>query len=125
MANILFIDDDPSSLEVLGKAAELLGHRASLHNSAKAGLEAAQKEQPDLILLDLMMPGRDGWSVLDDLKALPGVERIPVAVLSADDRLTSSGETDHPGAQAYLSKPITLAILKEIIEKLTPSDKNI
>jgi CheY-like chemotaxis protein len=121
MAKILFIDDDPITLELMGSAAKLLGHQAVLAHSGKQAIEIAISDQPKMIFLDMMMPDQDGLTVLKELKQLPVTSSIPVIILSAGTSENDSIEAEMAGASGYLSKPIPLQTLMETIHKYTPS----
>ena len=71
----VFIDDDILTLNLMGKVAELLGQEALLGSTAGAGLEMAESENPDLILVDLRMPDRNGIEVVQALRSLPAIEK--------------------------------------------------
>lgn len=117
MACILFVDDDPYTLETLTKAAELFGHQAVLAGSGGEALRLLASERPDLIFIDLMLPDMDGLQVLAQVKSFAGQGDVPVYVLSA---AIERGLSEHAlalGAQAYLSKPLRLQTLLEVIQR--------
>lgn len=119
MANILFVDDDPITLEILGKAARILGHTPTLVNEARPAIQVAGVLQPDLIMMDMMMPDMDGIDVLTHLKAQPITSTIPVVILSAGATPDDAVQAINAGAQEYLMKPVSLATLIETIRKYT------
>ena len=79
--------------------------------TGEAGLEAALRDRPDLILLDLHLPGMHGEEVLRRLRAEPATADIPVAILSAEASPASSAACRPAGVVAYLTKPLDLAEL--------------
>jgi two-component system sensor histidine kinase RpfC len=119
MARILFIDDDPITLEILGKAAQILGHAPTLANQARPAIQTAADQQPDLIMMDMMMPDMDGLDVLACLRAQPSTSQIPVVILSAGATPDDAQLVMQAGAQEYLTKPVSLAVLVETIKKYT------
>jgi CheY-like chemotaxis protein len=119
MARILFIDDDTVTLQILGKAAQVLGHQPILINEARPAIGVAAQEVPDLIMMDMMMPDLDGIHVLTELRKLPETVSIPVVILSAGAGWDDPQRVKEAGAQDYLSKPVSLATLLEIIKKYT------
>ncbi len=119
MAHILFCDDDSNSLQILGKAAELLGHHPILVNNGSAVVDQAADRHPDLILIDLYMPDMDGLQVLDSLHQNPATSSIPVLILSAGSTGDLSSRARLSGAQGYLVKPISLGVLLDTIKKYT------
>ena len=119
MARILFIDDDPITLEILGRASEILGHQAILVYQSKAALLKVAQSCPDLVLVDMMMPEVDGLGVLAELRAQPLTASIPVIVLSAGLADDDRARVLAAGAQDYLNKPISLNVLMSVIQKYT------
>ena len=117
MARILFVDDDPYTLETLTKAVELFGHQAVLAGSGEEALRLLTGEMPDLIFIDLMLPDIGGLQVLKQLKNSPGGEQVPMYMLSAATERDMGEQTVDVGAVAYLSKPIRLQTLLDIIQK--------
>jgi CheY-like chemotaxis protein len=117
MATILFVDDDPVTLELMGQAAKLLGHEGMLARSGKEALEKAANQAPGLIFLDLMMPDMDGMAVLKALKADERSRDIPVVILSAGAGLDDAILAKEAGAQGYLAKPLPLQELMDSIKR--------
>lgn len=100
---ILVIDDDPKARQAMTDLLDAEGYASILAHDANTGLELATKHRPDAIVLDIIMPGRDGWSVLSALKADPALCEIPVilaTVLGDRDMGLAFGAVDH------LTKPI-------------------
>lgn len=117
MASILFVDDDPYTLETLTKAVELFGHQAILASSGEEALRLAASTHADLIFVDLMLPDIDGLQVLDQIKLVAKNEQLPIYVLSAAADRNFSEQALALGAQAYLTKPLRLQTLLDIIQK--------
>jgi signal transduction histidine kinase/DNA-binding response OmpR family regulator len=100
---ILVIDDDPKIRQSMAELLTVEGYTAITAADGHAGLELAEKHRPDAIVLDIIMPGRDGWSVLNALKADPELCEIPVilaTVLGDRDMGLAFGAVDH------MTKPI-------------------
>jgi diguanylate cyclase (GGDEF)-like protein/PAS domain S-box-containing protein len=108
-AAILIVDDAPASLEVLGSMLRQQGYRTYVANSAERGLDLAQRVQPDLILLDIMMQGIDGLEACRRLKAHPDTARIPVIFMSARSDTDDIVAGFDIGAADYIAKPLRLA----------------
>ncbi|MCS6906327.1 MAG: response regulator [Anaerolineales bacterium] len=117
MARILFIDDDPMTLETLSKAVEILGHQALQAHTAGEGLELARQQSPDLIFTDLRLPDMEGLALIGRLHDDPSTASIPVLVLSASPALDEIERAQAAGAQGYLHKPIRLQTLLDLIQK--------
>jgi sigma-B regulation protein RsbU (phosphoserine phosphatase) len=103
--SILLVDDQPANLQVLLQTLEGLGCKLLVAKSGEAALAIAQKARPDLILLDIMMPGIDGFEVCRRLKADPATEKIPVIFLSALDETADKVRGLQLGAVDYVAKP--------------------
>jgi signal transduction histidine kinase/CheY-like chemotaxis protein len=100
---VLVIDDDPAMRDLLERYLAKEGLRVLLASSGEQGLQSARVDHPDIITLDIKLPGRDGWSVLADLAGDPALAGIPVIVVSMlDDQSTGYAL----GASEYLTKPI-------------------
>ena len=113
---ILAIDDMPDILKMIKKRLEHWGYRALTAYSGEEGLALAEAEQPDLILLDILMPQMKGREVCARLKANPKTKDIPVIFL------TALGLADHVkaglrlGAEDYIIKPFEPTVLHERIQ---------
>jgi CheY-like chemotaxis protein len=85
MCRVLIVDDDPTSLALLGPTLEAEGWAVDAANSGEVALRRVAEERPDLILLDLMMPGMSGFEVAAELQRTPAWRSIPVVVMTAKD----------------------------------------
>jgi len=119
---VLIIDDDPAMREGLSRMLAQEGFWAAVAQNGKEGLDLAHTLHPDVITLDIMMPGLDGWQVLGQLKEDPELRHIPVVLLTmTDDRERGFAL----GAAEYLCKPISRERLTEAMRRLgiDPHDK--
>lgn len=119
MACVFFVDDDPITLRILGKAAQILGHQPVLIQSGADVLAEAIQQKPDLILMDMMMPDMDGLDVLTAIRNQPELADIPVIILSAGAALDDEERVQAAGAQGYLTKPVSLNTLLQTIQSYT------
>jgi CheY-like chemotaxis protein len=108
---ILVIDDDPAMLDFLAKSLAPEGFTVSTAGSGLDGINQAIAHPPDLILLDLRMPVRDGWGVCKTLRTNPGTQRIPIIVVTGVLAPGQLGEAMAAGADDLAFKPIDLADL--------------
>ena len=116
-ASILVVDDDP---EIVALLTTRLGHRGYKVSSAGDGhraLELAKRERPDVMILDVMMPGKSGWEVAKDLKHDPVTKDIKIVMLSAMGK-TNELTAAINGADASLDKPFEFEELERIIKSL-------
>ncbi len=103
--SILLVDDNPANLQVLFQTLGTLGCKLLIAKSGEAALAITRKARPDLILLDIMMPGIDGFEVCRRLKADPATEKTPIIFLSALDETADKVRGLQLGAVDYVSKP--------------------
>jgi two-component system nitrogen regulation response regulator NtrX len=106
MANILIIDDEPSIRETLRDILEDEGHRCTLRESAEEALAAYAREDFDLILLDVWLPGIDGLALLERLRAVGSMP--PVIVISGHGSVETAVRATRLGAYDFLEKPLSL-----------------
>jgi hypothetical protein len=109
---VLVIDDDPATRDLLRRMLAKEGYRVLEATNGERGLVLARAERPDVITLDVVMPGLDGWSVLAALKDDPALSGIPVVMVSiTDDRNLGFAL----GAAEYLTKPVDRARLVDVL----------
>jgi CheY-like chemotaxis protein/signal transduction histidine kinase/CHASE3 domain sensor protein len=112
---ILIVEDDPAFARILADIVRQKGHRMLHAVDGESGLELARRFHPVGILLDVMLPGMDGWTVIERLKADPATRHIPVHFLSATD---DAGRGRELGAVGFLTKPVTREAINEAFERL-------
>ncbi|VXD15444.1 hypothetical protein PL8927_480023 [Planktothrix serta PCC 8927] len=118
--NILIIDDSAINLKYLGKLLSLQGYQVQLANSGELGLKMALDSFPDLIILDIMMPGLDGYQVCQQLKADSRTQQIPVIFVSVIEEVSEKVKAFQIGGADYLTKPLQKdEILARIHHQLT------
>ena len=120
VTRILYIEDNPANIEVICRFLKTRpGVRLRSVTSGHAGLEAAARDNPDLILLDMHLPGMHGDEVLRRLRDNPATAGIPVAVLSAEAAPSVIRHMRASGVIAYLTKPLDLTELGHLLDTLT------
>ena len=97
---------------------EAEGYSILTGSSGEEALAIVERELPDLVLMDVMMPGMDGYQVVARIKGNPLTERIPVVMLTALDDRSSRAHGLSAGAKAFLTKPIDRAELCEMVRRL-------
>ncbi len=102
---ILIIDDDLDTLRLVGLMLQKQGYQILAANSGSQGLQQASEQLPDLILLDVMMPGMDGYEVARRLRTNPSTAGIPILMFTAKSQLDDKVEGFEAGADDYLTKP--------------------
>ncbi|HEX8955651.1 MAG TPA: response regulator [Burkholderiaceae bacterium] len=124
MANILIIDDEERNRRLFEVFVKADGHEVECAASGEAGLELAASMVPDLILLDLMMSGRDGFEVARALKANSVTQAIPIIVISSLDDVASHQRLTSSGIDDFIVKPIDRWELSQRINKVLQKGKN-
>jgi two-component system alkaline phosphatase synthesis response regulator PhoP len=118
-AKILLVDDEPDVLEVLSRKLQAAGFLTVTASDGIQGLKKSREEKPDLVLLDIMMPNKDGFTMLRDLQSDKDLRGIPVIMVSAKKEVGSLFEGRNLGATDYLIKPIDFEELLKYIRKYT------
>ena len=109
---ILIVDDEPLNIDYLEQELDDLGYATVSAANGKEALAQVTESQPEMILLDIMMPGMDGFEVLAKLKEDPELRDIPVVVISAMTDIESIAKGIGLGAEDYLPKPFDPVLLK-------------
>ncbi len=115
---ILIIEDDPRLTQMIGLQLKQAGYRVLSAENGFKGLQVARAESPDLILLDLMLPGIDGFEVLEQLRGDPENRDLPVVVISAKSGQADVETANRIGADGYLVKPFRTAELLAVLRPL-------
>ncbi len=119
---VLIVDDEPQIIQILADIFEDEGFNSIAALSGKEALEMAEKYQPQLITLDIMMPGIDGWEVLQKLKRNPKTSKISVVIIS---KIKDQHTARALGAIGYVSKPVHHANLMAEIRKINSSPNSV
>jgi len=116
MKKILFIEDEAALQEAMGEALVQHGYKVIKALDGEIGLRLAKSENPDLILLDLLLPNKDGFEVLEEIKKNEKIKDIPVIVLTNLEGMKDLEKALSFGATTYLVK--TQYSLSEVLEKV-------
>jgi twitching motility two-component system response regulator PilH len=106
MAKILIVDDSPTELHVLTKILHQAGHETLTASDGEAGIAAAKSQKPDLVLMDVVMPGLNGFQATRKLSRDPETQQIPVLMVTTKDQDTDREWGMRQGAKGYLVKPV-------------------
>jgi DNA-binding response OmpR family regulator len=106
--SVLVVDDEPQVVWMLQFSLEAEGYRTFAARDGVAALQEIREHRPALVLLDIMMPVMDGWSVLEQLQELPEDERPRVVVVSARSSLRDRAKAAELGADAFVVKPFAV-----------------
>jgi DNA-binding response OmpR family regulator len=115
---ILVIDDEPDVLMLCRVNLELAGHEVVEAGSGEAGLELARSERPDVVVLDVMLPTRDGFQVLGDLSSERDLAQVPVILLTAKTQVKDRLAGWRAGCSEFMSKPFAPQELVETVGRV-------
>ena len=122
-AKILVVDDEPHLVKLVRTNLEAQHYKVVSAMDGPSGLAAVEKEGPDLVILDIMMPGMDGFDVLQKIREF---STIPVIMLTAKDQDVDVVKGLHLGADDYVRKPFSvhelLALVEAVLRRAAPSE---
>jgi twitching motility two-component system response regulator PilH len=119
MLRVLIIDDSPTEVYKLTTILEKNGYSVEVADTGEKGLEMAKMNPPSLILMDVVMPGLNGFQATRQLNRAPETADVPVIIVSTKDQATDKIWGMRQGASAYLVKPIVEAELLKAIKEAT------
>lgn len=117
MPRVLVIEDNPASLDLMVYLLKAFGHEVLTARDGLEGIETARREQPDLILCDIQLPGADGITVCQELKTDRGLKQVPIIAVTAYAMVGDREKLLAHGFDGYLSKPIQP---QSFLEQLRP-----
>jgi two-component system, cell cycle response regulator DivK len=123
MPRILLVEDNELNRDMLSRRLTRRGYQVDLAADGKEGLQMADATSPDLILLDLSLPGMDGWEVLRQLKQHPRMKHIPVVALTAHALVTDRNRALEAGFDDYDIKPVEMPRLLKKMETLLNTEE--
>ena len=115
MTRVLIVDDSPTETHVLKTMLEKHGHQVSVAQTGEDGIRMAKEIAPDLILMDIVMPGVNGFQATRKLSKDPATSAIPIVMISTKDQDTDRIWAMRQGAKDYITKPVTEA---ELLSKI-------
>ena len=121
MARILIVDDSPTEMYKLTDMLEKHDHQVLRAANGADGVALARQEKPDLVLMDIVMPGLNGFQATRQLTKDPETRGIPVIVVTTKDQETDMLWASRQGAKGYLTKPVDEDALTDKIKELLPA----
>ena len=118
MARILLVEDNEMNRDMLSRRLIRRGHDVTMAIDGPAGIDCAIENRPDLILMDISLPGMDGWEVTKVLRSRPETASIPIIALTAHAMEIDRQQSLEVGCNDYDTKPIDLARLLVKIDAL-------
>lgn len=114
-ARVLVVDDEPEITDIVEAFLADAGYKVSVENDPRSAVTRAQQERPDVILLDIMMPGVDGYDICEQIKAIPQLAQVPIIFLTGKDRQDDMGRSFKVGGDMFIKKPFSCERLLEIV----------
>jgi DNA-binding response OmpR family regulator len=114
---VLIVEDEADAAELFAEMMRVSGFRVLKTSSSTPALSVIAAEKPDLVILDIMMPDVSGLDILRQMRRDPGLDRIPVVVVSAKSLPADIRNGMEAGASTYLTKPVGFAELREAVER--------
>jgi CheY-like chemotaxis protein len=108
---VLIVDDEMSNTQLFGMMLELEGYRPVVATDAPAALEVLRQQTPDVMIVDVMLPGVSGLELCNMVRTDLGLADLPIVIVSAKSRLADMEAGVAAGATIYLTKPVTKAEL--------------
>ena len=118
MTKILIIDDSPTEIHKLRNMLTKNGHSVLVADSGESGVLLAKREMPDVVLMDIVMPGMNGFQATRQLTKAKETSHIPVIIVTTKDQETDRMWGSRQGAKAYLTKPVTEKQLLTTIQQV-------
>ena len=117
MPRVLVVEDNPVNLELVTALLEQAGCQVRSADSAAAALQLLASERPDLILMDVQLPGMTGYEATRRLKADPATAAIPVVAITAQAMQGEEATARAAGCDAYLTKPLETQAFRELLRR--------
>jgi CheY-like chemotaxis protein len=115
MATILVVEDTPANLALASKLLSAAGHAVLTAETAEIGIDVARERAPDLVLMDLGLPGMDGWAALSAIRADDRTRSLKVVAFTAHAMVGDKEKALAWGFDGYMSKPIEFATFAESV----------
>ena len=115
-AKILVVDDEPELTEIVKDFLEGSGYMVMTENSSDKAIATAKSFRPDLILLDIMMPIKDGYVICKEIKKDPALQNVPVIFLTGKEALEDKQKSYQVGGDLYIKKPFSCESLLGIVK---------
>ena len=116
--SIVVVDDDPEIVGMLSARLSSRGYQVATASDGNAALELCRRLLPELVLLDVMMPGKSGWEVARALKTDPVTAKIKIVIVTAIGEQVNDATSPIYGADAHVDKPFEFDKLERLISKL-------
>ncbi len=116
--NVLLIEDEQNIIEAISFVLSRAGWNVKTHANGHDAMDAVRARVPDVIILDVMLPGRNGFDILTDIRADPELGKTPVLMLTARGQTKDREMAERAGASQYMTKPFSNTEILEAITRL-------
>jgi len=117
-ATVLLVEDTEDNRQMMGRLLEMSGFRVVEATNGREAVEVAEREHPEIILMDLSLPFIDGLAATRRIRDLPGLKNVPIVAVSAHDTADFHHEALAAGCDAYLTKPIDFSELEAVMRRM-------
>lgn len=124
MARILIVDDSETQVASMVKTLKKAGHEVTMVTDGESGVKYAKQQKPDLVLMDIVMPGLNGFQATRQITHDPLTSHIPVVLITTKNQETDRVWGTRQGAKAYLVKPVPDDVLVETVNEYLPKNKH-
>lgn len=115
---VLLIEDEPNIIEAIRFILSRDGWQVDVHSDGATALDAVAQREPDLVILDVMLPNRSGFDILTDLRAAEETEALPVLMLTARGQSKDRDMAERAGASRFMTKPFSNADVVASVREL-------
>ncbi|MBV7410344.1 response regulator transcription factor [Maritimibacter sp. DP1N21-5] len=117
---VLLIEDEPNIIEAISFILSRDGWSVATHANGETALDAIRRHAPDALILDVMLPGKSGYDILQDLRADPTTEDLPVLMLTARGQKKDREMADKLGVTRFMTKPFSNAEVLAVLRDMAP-----
>jgi DNA-binding response OmpR family regulator len=118
--HVLLIEDEPNIIEAISFILQQDGWKVTTHSDGTSALNVIETQKPDLLILDVMLPGRSGFEILQDVRSGGGTAALPVLMLTAKGQAKDRQAAQSLGASHYMTKPFSNQEMLDVVRGLAP-----
>lgn len=116
--NVLVIEDEPNIIEAISFILSRDGWSVATHSNGHDAVGVVQSAMPDLVILDVMLPGKSGFDILRELRSAEATRTLPVLMLTAKGQVKDREMAERAGASRFMTKPFSNAEVLEVVREL-------
>lgn len=118
---VLLIEDEPNIIEAISFILSRDGWEVATHSNGHDAVDAVHRREPDVVILDVMLPGRSGYEILTDLRASAQTQDLPVLILTARGQTKDREMAERAGASRFMTKPFSNGDVLDAVKQLVAS----